>query len=59
MTTFYLISNFSCYSNHSGSVGSIGSLHTLFAKLVDEKSGELLINSDFDIENSLDEFLQA
>jgi len=41
-----------------GSVGSIGGLYTLSAKLVDVKSGELLITSDFDAENGLRELLQ-
>ena len=41
-----------------GSVGRIGGLYTISAKLVDVKSGELLITSDFDAENGLRELLQ-
>ena len=41
-----------------GSVGSIGGLYTISAKLVDVKSGELLITSDFDADNGLRELLQ-
>ena len=41
-----------------GSVGKIGGLYTLSAKLVDVKSGQLLITSDFDSENGLRELLQ-